>query len=106
MERATSAEGWSDSNWTGNLETGKSTNGGLFKFGTHVLKTWSTTQELEPARMQKDQKQIESRAREEARDKAAYHQGRSPWNMYKANFTSTRATVPMEMSTEDEYGGS
>ena len=37
-------EAWSDSDWAGCLETRKSTSGGLIKFGTHILKSWSITQ--------------------------------------------------------------
>jgi len=39
-------EGWSDSDWAGCLETRKSTSGGLIKFGSHVLKAWSVTQNV------------------------------------------------------------
>jgi hypothetical protein len=39
-------EGWSDSDWAGCLETRKSTSGGLLKFGMHVLKAWSITQNV------------------------------------------------------------
>ena len=37
-------EAWSDSDWAGCLETRKSTSGGPIKFGTHILKSWSITQ--------------------------------------------------------------
>jgi len=46
QERPGQTEGWSDSDWAGCLETRKSTSGGLIKWGTHVLKTWSVTQNV------------------------------------------------------------
>ena len=39
-------EGWSDSDWAGCLETRKSTSGGLLKWGSHILKCWSVTQNV------------------------------------------------------------
>ena len=44
QESPKSLEGWSDSDWAGCLETRKSTSGGQRKLGTHILRTWSTTQ--------------------------------------------------------------
>ena len=38
--------GWSDSDWAGCPETRKSTSGGVIQWGTHTLKTWSTTQNI------------------------------------------------------------
>jgi len=38
--------GWSDSDWAGCTETRKSTSGGVIQWGTHTLKTWSTTQNI------------------------------------------------------------
>ena len=37
--------GCSDSDWAGCRTTGKSTSGGLVQLGTHLLKTWSRTQD-------------------------------------------------------------
>ena len=37
-------QSWSDSGWAGCLEARKSTSGGLIKFGTHILKSLSITQ--------------------------------------------------------------
>ena len=37
-------EAWSDSDWAGCFETCKSTSGGFIKSGTHILKSWSATQ--------------------------------------------------------------
>ena len=39
-------EGWSDSDWAGCLRTRKSTSGGLLKWGGHVIKGWSATQNV------------------------------------------------------------
>ena len=36
--------GWSDSDWAGCVETRKSTSGGVVFIGSHVIKTWSSTQ--------------------------------------------------------------
>ena len=35
---------FADSNWAGCLKTRKSTSGGIIALGTHVVKSWSTTQ--------------------------------------------------------------
>ena len=35
---------WTDTDFAGCLQTRKSTSGGVLKFGSHTLKTWSTTQ--------------------------------------------------------------
>ena len=37
--------GWSDSDWAGCTTTRKSTSGGILAIGTHVIKTWSSTQD-------------------------------------------------------------
>ena len=39
-------EGWTDSDWAGCLDTRKSTSGGVLKWGSHILKTWSSTQNV------------------------------------------------------------
>ena len=44
QEKPKHLEGWSDSDWAGCLDTRKSTSGGLMRLGTHILKTWTTTQ--------------------------------------------------------------
>ena len=38
--------GWSDSDWAGCTTTRKSTSGGVLFIGNHVIKTWSTTQDV------------------------------------------------------------
>ena len=38
--------GWSDSDWAGCPETRKSTSGGVIMIGSHVIRTWSTTQSV------------------------------------------------------------
>ena len=38
--------GWSDSDWAGCVETRKSTSGGIVFLGSHVIKAWSTTQDV------------------------------------------------------------
>ena len=39
------AKGYSDSDWAGDRETGKSTSGGLVMLGSHLIKSWSRTQD-------------------------------------------------------------
>ena len=36
--------GYSDSDWAGCRQTGKSTSGGVIMLGSHMVKSWSTTQ--------------------------------------------------------------
>ena len=38
------ADAFADSDWAGDKRTLKSTSGGVIMWGTHVLKSWSTTQ--------------------------------------------------------------
>ena len=37
--------GYSDSDWAGDRTTGKSTTGGIVMLGTHLVKSWSRTQD-------------------------------------------------------------
>ena len=37
---------WSDTDWAGCKKTRKSTSGGIVMFGGHLIKSWSTTQDL------------------------------------------------------------
>ena len=37
--------GYSDSDWAGDRKTGKSTSGGIIMFGSHLIKSWSRTQD-------------------------------------------------------------
>ena len=37
--------GYSDSDWAGDRATGKGTTGGIVMLGTHVVKSWSRTQD-------------------------------------------------------------
>ena len=37
---------FTDSDWAGDKETRKSTSGGAITWGSHTLKTWSTTQHI------------------------------------------------------------
>ena len=43
-QRAAVLEAYSDTDWAGCLRTRKSTSGGCLLLGSHVLKTWSSTQ--------------------------------------------------------------
>jgi len=38
--------GWSDSDWAGCVDTRKSTSGGMLVWGSHVIKFWSSTQDI------------------------------------------------------------
>ena len=38
-------KGYSDSDWAGDRETGKSTSGGIVMIGSHLIKCWSRTQD-------------------------------------------------------------
>ena len=37
--------GYSDSDWAGDRQTGKSTSGGIVMLGSHLIKSWSRTQD-------------------------------------------------------------
>ena len=37
--------GYSDSDWAGDRKTGKSTSGGIVMLGSHLIKSWSRTQD-------------------------------------------------------------
>ena len=39
------AVGYSDSDWAGDRKTGKSTSGGIIMMGSHLIKSWSRTQD-------------------------------------------------------------
>ena len=43
-DQSESLEGFADSDWAGDGVGGKSTSGGVVRWGEHVLKTWSSTQ--------------------------------------------------------------
>ena len=43
-QNASRLEAYSDTDWAGCLRTRKSTSGGCLLLGSHVLKTWSSTQ--------------------------------------------------------------
>ena len=45
QEAPDAAKGYSDSDWAGDRETGKSTSGGLVMLGSHLIKSWSRTQD-------------------------------------------------------------
>ena len=45
QNRCVAPSGYSDSDWAGDRRTGKSTSGGLIMLGTHLVKSWSRTQD-------------------------------------------------------------
>ena len=45
QRRCESPTGFSDSDWAGDRSTGKSTSGGLIMLGSHLVKSWSRTQD-------------------------------------------------------------
>ena len=44
QEPVTHLDAWTDSDWAGCVKTRKSTNGGALMHGSHLIKSWSTTQ--------------------------------------------------------------